>query len=391
MIDPAAFSAFLASEGLFYEQDVIGAFLLSIRTRPFVILAGLSGTGKTALPRRLAAFMDTEEESTPIAVSPDWQDNSDVMGFIDLNNVFRPGEFVELAKKATENPGKLYVAILDEMNLAPVEQYFAHFLSMLESRRYDDVSDRVIATDYCFNEAVRNRLRADPAAAVYADLHLPDNLVVVGTVNVDESTAPFSRKVLDRANVIQLDRVDLAAGLPPAARPAFAGDRPAVADVVGKVTNLTELVALWPRIVPAVVDMETHLRLWVAELQKFVAPLNELRGTFGLRVRDDVCTYLSYSASLPGVDATATDWWRPAFDQQLMQRILPRIVAEQAVSDASMVTLISLCAGAEISSEQEARALDIRDGAAPYPQAGRHLQSRLRKLVENELPIVGFW
>ena len=189
----------VVGQGFVFEPWQIAAYVTALRTKPFVILAGVSGTGKSKLPALVAQA--TRGEVKLISVRPDWTDSSDVLGYTDLRGTFRPGPLLELVKKATEERDKHFVCIMDEMNLARVEHYFAEILSHLEDRR------AVYGGGYASGPLLSQSLQG--SEAYWSNLGLPPNLVIVGTVNMDESSHGFSRKVLDRAFTIEFSDVDL--------------------------------------------------------------------------------------------------------------------------------------------------------------------------------------
>jgi 5-methylcytosine-specific restriction enzyme B len=166
----------------------------------FVLLTGISGTGKTLLAKAYAyAVLDVPSLDLPapefflIPVRPDWTDPSHLMGYLDaITGKYRRTRFVDAVVQAFRNPHRPVFVCLDEMNLAQPEHYFADALSAMES-----------------GEALH--LHSENEHEVGAPSHMPwpDNLYVSGTVNVDETTRPFSPKVLDRANVIDMSDIDL--------------------------------------------------------------------------------------------------------------------------------------------------------------------------------------
>ncbi|MDY6438549.1 MAG: AAA family ATPase [Prevotella sp.] len=209
-------------------------YITAIKSKPFLLLAGISGTGKSRIVRELARACWEEgsveyETQKPknfemVQVKPNWHDSSELIGYVSRvsgSPVFVAGDFLKFVAKAWENPEVPYFLCLDEMNLAPVEQYFAEYLSVVESRKADD--NGVITTDPILkkckeqwyfdltaqltrDDEVRARFNKDGIA-------IPQNLIVVGTVNMDETTFSFSRKVLDRAMTIEMNEVDLYGGL----------------------------------------------------------------------------------------------------------------------------------------------------------------------------------
>ena len=221
------------------------SYLTAIRTKPFLLLAGISGTGKSRIVRKLAqatddidAFANDAERfscHSPanfclIQVKPNWHNSMDVVGF--KSNIGKEGEhyeytpFIEFIGKAWQNLNTPFFLCLDEMNLAPVEEYFAEFLSAIESRSIDGngsyETDPIIKPFKDFGKKVAYEMiehligekgedidqMSDLATRLYyRGLTLPQNLIVMGTVNMDETTFSFSRKVLDRAMSIEMNEV----------------------------------------------------------------------------------------------------------------------------------------------------------------------------------------
>ena len=221
------------------------SYLTAIRTKPFLLLAGISGTGKSRIVRKLAQATDdidvfandSERFSchSPanfclIQVKPNWHNSMDVVGF--KSNIGKDGEhyeytpFIEFVGKAWQNLNTPFFLCLDEMNLAPVEEYFAEFLSAIESRSIDASgtyeTDPIIKPfknfgqkvafdmiEHLIGEKVEDVDKMSDLAKrmYYKGLTLPQNLIVMGTVNMDETTFSFSRKVLDRAMSIEMNEV----------------------------------------------------------------------------------------------------------------------------------------------------------------------------------------
>ncbi len=214
-------------------------YITAIKSKPFLLLAGISGTGKSRIVRELAkaCWEEGSEEHKAqkprnfemVQVKPNWHDSSELIGYVSRIGadkdgqgvVFVAGDFLKFVARAWEEPDVPYFLCLDEMNLAPVEQYFAEYLSVVESRKADE--NGIITTDPILkmsdekwyfplmvqltnDDTVRQRFQSD-------GICIPQNLIVVGTVNMDETTFSFSRKVLDRAMTIEMNKVDLHGGL----------------------------------------------------------------------------------------------------------------------------------------------------------------------------------
>lgn len=209
-------------------------YITAIKSKPFLLLAGISGTGKSRIVRELArACWDkgSKEYEAPmprnfemVQVKPNWHDSSELIGYVSRVSgepVYVAGDFLKFIARAWAEPDIPYFLCLDEMNLAPVEQYFAEYLSVIESRKADADGNittdpilkkskedwyRVLTRELTDDDDIRNRFLED-------GICIPQNLIVIGTVNMDETTFSFSRKVLDRAMTIEMNEVDLNGGL----------------------------------------------------------------------------------------------------------------------------------------------------------------------------------
>ena len=229
-------------------------YITAIKSKPFLLLAGISGTGKSRIVRELAracwevGTSDYKEHKPKnyemVQVKPNWHDSSELIGYVSRlgeEPAFIAGDFLKFIVKAWENPHVPYFLCLDEMNLAPVEQYFAEYLSVVESRKKDEetgdvVTDPILKPEYeaeldektnervpkaWYKNLINELLVECPDEKQFGlyrqfiekGISIPQNLIVVGTVNMDETTFSFSRKVLDRAMTIEMNEVNLAGGL----------------------------------------------------------------------------------------------------------------------------------------------------------------------------------
>lgn len=209
-------------------------YITAIKSKPFLLLAGISGTGKSRIVRELARACweegtDEYKAQKPknfqmVQVKPNWHDSSDLIGYVSRVSgkaEYVAGEFLKFIAKAWEDTETPYFLCLDEMNLAPVEQYFAEYLSVIESRKSH--GDGIVTTDPILEKA-DEEWYFNLTASLTSDedirkqfneegICIPQNFIVVGTVNMDETTFSFSRKVLDRAMTIEMNEVDLHGGL----------------------------------------------------------------------------------------------------------------------------------------------------------------------------------
>ena len=227
------------------EDVVLLRLAAALRAKPFAILAGHSGTGKSRMVRKLAYMTyakggykallegaDGKPAATPgnfcmVQVKPNWHDSTDLLGYYsEIGSAFRTTDFVKFICKAYAYPDVPFFVCLDEMNLAPVEQYFAEYLSAIESRKVKDDAEFLdgngdektgpkVITDTLLDKSVwksASDLGCEFTQSAYwvekHGLTIPRNLFVVGTVNMDESTNQFSRKVLDRAFTLEMTDAD---------------------------------------------------------------------------------------------------------------------------------------------------------------------------------------
>ena len=243
-------------------------YLLALRTKPFLLLAGISGTGKSRIVREFAfkscpKYLQDEDGTTPgnycmIEVKPNWHDSTELLGYYsNLSKEYQFKKFVKFLVKAKMYPDVPFFVCLDEMNLAPVEQYFAEVLSILETRKHPrnpetkEVDMKTIKTEVIVEakyfqqlgnmSIFKNKETGLPAKQKLTDrdiymklygideekdinkevgektelttlgLTLPGNVLIIGTVNMDDTTHQFSRKVIDRAMTIEMNGGNLSA------------------------------------------------------------------------------------------------------------------------------------------------------------------------------------
>ena len=223
---------FIKSQGFIYDEMILRSFYASLRAKPFVIVTGLSGTGKTKLCELFAEAVCEKSDSQfiRIPVRPDWNDDRFMLGFFNpLTERYHYEPFLEFVMKASADDSNPYLVCLDEMNLAHVEYYFSAFLSGLESldktiplhdfpsaqevenlkpNELDELCNR-FKIDASAVEKKKNALKTIFQGLPPRKLKIPSNLFFTGTVNIDETTYQFSPKVLDRANVIEFMKVDI--------------------------------------------------------------------------------------------------------------------------------------------------------------------------------------
>ncbi|SET50305.1 5-methylcytosine-specific restriction endonuclease McrBC, GTP-binding regulatory subunit McrB [Salinibacillus kushneri] len=350
--------SYIKNKGFYYEREELSNFFLSLKTKPFVILSGISGTGKTKIVQWFAeAIGATEENSqfTLIPVQPDWSDGTDLLGYTDIKGDFKEGPLTKVIKDALNNPNKPYIVLLDEMNLARVEYYFSDILSVMESRKWKNGK---IETSTLLSKEVAGE-----------DIPLPSNVYIVGTVNMDETTHPFSKKVLDRANTIEFNRVKLS-------HLEFLLDQeeiePISIDQEVLDTNYLHLKDVYqnnPEIVRSVTD----------ELESINNVLQKIQAHVGYRVRDEICMYMAYNEEGSLMD------FNTAFDHCLLQKILPRIAGSDSRVQDVIHDLIDISAPGLITEDTDE---DMDLTYAKYPKSTAKLVEMRRRLVDG---FTSFW
>lgn len=178
---------------LYYKKETIRAFFAGVATTKVIILEGISGTGKTSLPYAIGKFF--AHPAAIISIQPSWRDRGDLMGYLnEFTKTFNESDFLGALYEATyrEDPS---IIILDEMNLARIEYYFAEFLSIMEMPDKDEWTVEVVA----------KTIPSDPKHIIDGKILVPQSLWFVGTANQDDSTFTITDKVYDRTITIDLN------------------------------------------------------------------------------------------------------------------------------------------------------------------------------------------
>lgn len=329
-------------------------YITAIKSKPFLLLAGISGTGKSRIVRELARAcwdVDSPEYTAHkpknyemVQVKPNWHDSSELIGYVSRINgeQYVVGPFLRFMVKAILDPNTPYFLCLDEMNLAPVEQYFAEFLSVIESRKQENgkvVTDPIV--DYEPTEAYKNLIDQlfddDEIRAEYLKekggkrLSIPQNLIVVGTVNMDETTFSFSRKVLDRAMTIEMNEVNLAGGLTQKH------------ETIGKL-NFDDLVGMNVEGVDVYADHQDVCDKAIAYLQKINDVLEGTPFKVAYRTRNEFLLYvvnnLPYRKDEDGNELSEEEIVARALDEITSMKVLSRIEGdEQKVKEELLARL----------------------------------------------------
>lgn len=187
---------------LYYDDVTIRTFVSGFASSRLMILEGLSGTGKSSLPRAFADFMGSKTIEVPVQSS--WKDRNDLLGFYnDFKKQYKETEFLKALYRATHDQNNIYIIVLDEMNLSRIEYYFADLLSVLEKPNVEDWKIELIS-DYA--SIAQNNKDVWPKLIHEGKLQIGDNTWFVGTANKDDSTFIITDKVYDRSVVLNFDK-----------------------------------------------------------------------------------------------------------------------------------------------------------------------------------------
>lgn len=343
-------------------------YITAIKSKPFLLLAGISGTGKSRIVRELARAcwgVDSPEykDHKPknfemIQVKPNWHDSSELIGYVSRlgdEPTFIAGDFLKFVVRAWENESTPYFLCLDEMNLAPVEQYFAEYLSVVESRKRNEtgkvVTDPILKPEF---EKERNGEHAEfvPKAwykklidellvdcsdgqkdvlkqqFIDKGITIPQNLIIVGTVNMDETTFSFSRKVLDRAMTIEMNEVDLYGGLT------------SRHEQIGKL-NFEDLVGDKVEGVDVYQENQEVCNQAILYLQEINAVLEGTPFKIAYRTRNEFLLYvvnnLPYRKNSQGLEMTQNEVVARALDEITSMKILSRIEGDEEKVKAELL------------------------------------------------------
>ena len=360
-------------------------YLSSFRTKPFLLLAGISGTGKSRIVREFAfkscpKELQDKDGTTPgnycmVEVKPNWHDSTELLGYwSNLQEKYIFTKFVKFLVKAKMYPNVPFFVCLDEMNLAPVEQYFAEFLSVVETRKNvnGEIKSGVLVDKEYFKKfaSIPNTKNVATGEAAYnlkndkdiykglyglvdnncqgideetgvkttlltEGLTLPENVFIVGTVNMDDTTHQFSRKVIDRAMTIEMnggalmdifkDEEDLAYSETPLTMDSLRSKYVTAKEVIKK-CNAVAVDEQISNYIQGKVDKGLPQRLQAINTVLAGTPF-----TVSYRVMNELTIYLAVlldKAEEEGKDVnfdTFMPYVETAIDKILLMKILPRV------------------------------------------------------------------
>lgn len=325
----------ISATGLIFDPKFVQRYLCSLLTKPFVILSGLTGSGKTQLAMAFPKLIcEDKSQYKLIPVGADWTNREQLLGY---PNALRPGEYVmpdngalQLILEASkpENHNKPYFLVLDEMNMSYVERYFADFLSAMESG--EDIplwegNDKVPAT-----------------------ITLPKNLFIIGTINVDETTYMFSPKVLDRANVIEF-RINKEQML------EYLGGTGKIAKIENRAERAADFVATASKDFSGSLSAEMK-----TTLISMFDTLSKIQKEFGYRTAHEMSRFITICKCFTDMSD------EEAIDAAMVQKLLPKIHGSRKKISPVLTALWQLCYKADAVEIDTLDAMPALD-AFKYP------------------------
>ncbi len=362
---------YISQTKYYYDREMLENYYLSLKSKPFVILAGISGTGKSKLVELFAEACGATEANGRyklVPVRPDWSDSSDLFGHMNISDKFVEGSIIDIVKRASDDPTQPYFICLDEMNLARVEYYFSDFLSIVETRKLSDDKKDIISGVLIKKDLwIRDKTAVDKFGK--EDLRLPSNLYIIGTVNMDETTFPFSRKVLDRANTIEFSDVNL--------MPVTVEKKEIE---VGNINN-DFLKAEYLKL-PDDEDLSEYVSSICIELEEINKILAYSNSQVAYRVRDELVSYrvLNHKYELMSED--------DAMDFEIMQKILPRLQGSSIRVKKTLCDLFKHCAGDFTGSNDENASELAKSMAQTYEQRVSANNCRYKRSAKKLIDMV---
>ncbi len=348
----AQFLSCVEQKGFLYDKKDLYNFHVAAKSSKLLILSGMSGIGKSALVRLYGEALGlSASQMAFLPVRPSWMDDGDILGYLDKNSMlYYPSDtgLAELLVEASKHPEKMYMVCFDEMNLARVEHYFAQFISVLEKKDSRKIQ--------LYNPSLENRVHNSHLYP--AQISIGDNVLFMGTVNMDESTYHFSDKVLDRANVITLHQRKFAdmKSFCPVKDGLFV---PISADAYRKFRVENKKVRL------------SNEELELLDALNEALQESRISGGIGYRVAFDIDRYVENIPSLK--DFTRGD----GLDLQIVQRILTKVRG----SREQLQTLLSMTDDGKVGGK-------LMDLFATYKNVSSFTESKkvlMRKVKELKL------
>lgn len=313
-------------------------YITSLLTKPFVILTGNSGTGKTRIAKQFSQYLertiDGKRNWLIAPVGADWTDNTKMLGFYNpLEEKYVSTPTLDFILQAIKNPTVPYFLILDEMNLSHVERYFSDFLSAMES-------DEEIP----LYKVSGKKAKDGEEITIPEKIRLPKNLFVTGTVNIDETTYMFSPKVLDRSNVVE-----------------FKPEKEAVLNLITGSVDVNNVSRAGNGVAEGFIDIASVIRNGVCNVEQIkleqvrefldsiYEELQESGFEFAYRTVKEIRQYYAAAYELQKGNFNLTR----TMDEQIVQKILPKIYGDRKQIGELLDTLEEKCKNGIGDSSEE--------------------------------------
>jgi len=349
-----------------------------------VILTGNSGTGKTKIAQLFSEYLALKNRiqcHKIVPVGANWTENRHIVGFYNvITKEYMVSDTLEILLEARkpENKDKPFFLILDEMNLSHVERYFSDFLSSMESNAEISLHK---------SEIMENK---NEGKYVPKNLKIPENLFVIGTVNVDETTYMFSPKVLDRANVIEFSTIPVNSYmLNGIIQNELKGDIEYIENPLSnnklegkksfKYSRIEDLKEYFEA-----VETVNGTILWNVlseEMNRFQKELKIAGFDFGFRVIDEILRFMYVSWVYEGKPKVWEDWMH-FFDAQIKQKMLPKIHGSQRVIEPLLEKLFNCCYNGELSKPLRQLEIDF-DPNIKYKKSAIKIQEMDKVLYDQ--------
>lgn len=367
---------YISRKGFNYSKELVENLYLSIKTKPFVILSGISGTGKSKIVQLFSEAIGANYDNGRfklIPVKPDWSDATDLLGYRNIEGKFTPGIITLAAYESMKNPENPYFICLDEMNLARVEYYFSDILSLMETKRLDGNGNIVTEKLISKEQFGRDTASFDK----YGDVYIPQNLYIIGTVNMDETTFPFSKKVLDRANTIEFNKVDL----------NYNFEQIFNEEIEERIYHNDFLKANYLKIAECKDEKEIAIKV-IDKLISINNILENYNQHFGFRVRDEIVFYMIYAIKNNIMD------FDKALDYCIVQKILPKINGSNSDVLEILVKIFNFLNNSTFNCENYLDDISIREMTkkskeSDYKLSSEKLMYMIRRFVKDGF--TSFW
>lgn len=349
-----SFTNDISDSGLIFDDDIITRFVVSMITKPFVILSGLSGSGKTQLALSFAQWIsENRDQYCLVPVGADWTNREYLLGYpnaLDENKYIKPENgALDLMLRAKQNPDKPYFLILDEMNLSYVERYFADFLSAMESGEPIPLWNN--------------------SKDVPSEIEKLPNLYIVGTINVDETTYMFSPKVLDRANVIEfrIRESDME---------MYLGERKVI-DKSKLLNRGSSLASFFMKVSTEPANITNDNDFFKRVLMQFFKELKKINAEFGYRTINEIYRFVSLSKLLTKMDDNQI------IDAAIMQKLLPKLHGSRKKIEPILKTLWTFCCNNDYTEDLEVIELMTDNDNYIYPNSADKIFRMYKCAIDN--------